>query len=222
MPISSCVSASRSLTGVVARSLSLACVCPVTNGRRSVPLSGHGPPPSEPVESPRRLARIAPGLSALLGYQFSDDFRHDAIAGLSVATVALPVSIAYAQLAGFDPVVGLYSSILPLVAYAIFGTSRQLMVNPDAAACAMIAAAIAPLAGNSAELYLSLTTALTLTDRLVLYRGKLFPPRCAGGFSIQTNFGRVSQWRRYQYLSRADRKAIGLFGRKFRYHTEIA
>jgi high affinity sulfate transporter 1 len=83
------------------------------------------------------------------------------MAGLSVAAVALPVSIAYAQLAGFDPVVGLYSSILPLVAYAIFGTSRQLMVNPDAAVCAMIAAAIAPLAGNNAELYLSLTTALT-------------------------------------------------------------
>lgn len=83
------------------------------------------------------------------------------MAGLSVAAVALPVSIAYAQLAGFDPVVGLYSSILPLVAYAIFGTSRQLMVNPDAATCAMIAAAIAPLAGNNAELYLSLTTVLT-------------------------------------------------------------
>ena len=102
-----------------------------------MPLSGRGPPPSETVASPRRLARIAPGLSALLGYRFSDDFRHDAIAGLSVATVALPVSIAYAQLAGFDPVVGLYSSILPLVAYAIFGTSRQLMVDPDAAAFRM-------------------------------------------------------------------------------------
>jgi high affinity sulfate transporter 1 len=101
-------------------------------------------------------------LHTLLHYRFSDDFRHDAIAGLSVAAVALPVSIAYAQLAGFDPVVGLYSSILPLVVYAIFGTSRQLMVNPDAAACAMIAAAVAPLAGDSADLYLSLTTALTL------------------------------------------------------------
>jgi high affinity sulfate transporter 1 len=88
------------------------------------------------------------------------------MAGLSVAAVALPVSIAYAQLAGFDPIVGLYSSILPLVAYAIFGTSRQLMVNPDAAACAMIAAAIAPLASNSAELYLSLTTALTFLTGL--------------------------------------------------------
>jgi high affinity sulfate transporter 1 len=131
-----------------------------------LPLFGHGSSPSETVESPRRLARIAPGLSALLRYRFPDDFRHDAVAGISVAAVALPVSIAYAQLAGFDPVVGLYSSILPLVAYAIFGTSRQLMVNPDAAACAMIAAAIAPLAANNAELYLSLTIALTLMTGL--------------------------------------------------------
>jgi high affinity sulfate transporter 1 len=133
-----------------------------------VPLLGNLP--SESVESPsrtRHLARIAPGLSALLGYHFFEDFWHDAIAGLSVAAVALPVSIAYAELAGFDPVVGLYSSILPLVAYAIFGTSRQLMVNPDAAACAMIAAAIAPLAGNSAELYLSLTITLTLLTGLI-------------------------------------------------------
>src|SRR6516165_3491393 len=123
-------------------------------------------PSSESIESVngtrRRLTRLAPGLSALSNYRFSDDLRHDVMAGLSVAAVALPVSIAYAQLAGFDPVVGLYSSILPLVAYAIVGTSRQLMVNPDAAVCAMIAAAIAPLAGNNAELYLSLTTALTL------------------------------------------------------------
>ena len=131
-----------------------------------MPLFGHGSSPSETVESPRRLARIAPGLSALLRYRFPDDFRHDAVAGISVAAVALPVSIAYAELAGFNPVVGLYSSILPLVAYAIFGTSRQLMVNPDAAACAMIAAAIAPLAGNNAELYLSLTIALTLMTGL--------------------------------------------------------
>jgi high affinity sulfate transporter 1 len=140
-------------------------------------LSEHGPPPLEPVESAnktQRLARIAPGMSALSGYRFSDDFRHDAIAGLSVAAVALPVSIAYAQLAGFDPVVGLYSSILPLVVYAIFGTSRQLMVNPDAAACAMIAAAIAPLAGNSPELYLSLTTALTLLTGLFCIAASYF------------------------------------------------
>ena len=108
-----------------------------------------------------RLARIAPGIARLLSYRFADDFRHDLLAGLSVAAVALPVAIAYAQLAGFDPAVGLYSSILPLVAYAVFGTSRQLIVNPDAAVCAMVAAAVAPLAGGDAQLYWSLTVTVT-------------------------------------------------------------
>ena len=79
-----------------------------------------------------RLERVAPGLSALLHYRIPENLQSDFVAGLSVAAVALPVSVAYAELAGFNPVVGLYSSILPLVAYAVFGTSRQLIVNPDA------------------------------------------------------------------------------------------
>ena len=107
-----------------------------------------------------RLARFAPGLPALLGYRRAD-LPHDLIAGLSVAAVALPVGVAYAQLAGFNPVVGLYASILPLVAYALFGTSRQLIVGPDAATCALVAAAVTPLAGGDAALYLSLTMAMT-------------------------------------------------------------
>ena len=64
----------------------------------------------------KRLTRIAPGVQAISRYQFVEDFRYDFVAGISVAAVALPVSIAYAQLAGFNPVVGLYSSVLPLVA----------------------------------------------------------------------------------------------------------
>ena len=63
----------------------------------------------------KHLTRIAPGVPALLHYRFAEDFRHDLVAGISVAAVALPVAVAYAQLAGFNPVVGLYSSILPLV-----------------------------------------------------------------------------------------------------------
>ena len=66
------------------------------------------------------------------------NLSRDLVAGLSVAVVALPVGVAYTQLAGFNPAVGLYSSILPLVAYAIFGTSRQLIIGPDAATCALI------------------------------------------------------------------------------------
>ncbi len=63
-------------------------------------------------------------------------------AGLSVAAVAIPVGVAYAQLAGFKPVVGLYASILPLGAYALFGISPQLIVGPDAATCAMTEAPV--------------------------------------------------------------------------------
>lgn len=114
---------------------------------------------TSPASTVDRLGRFAPGLPALLRYRAAD-LPHDFVAGLSVAAVALPVGVAYAQLAGFDPVVGLYSSILPLVAYALFGTSRQLVVGPDAATCALVAAAVAPLAGGDEHLYLSLSMTL--------------------------------------------------------------
>ena len=107
-----------------------------------------------------KLSRFAPGLPALIHYQRSN-FGHDLLAGLSVAAVALPVGVAYAQLAGFSPVSGLYASILPLLAYAIFGSSRQLIVGPDSATCALIAAAIMPLAAGNQSLYLSLSLTLT-------------------------------------------------------------
>jgi MFS superfamily sulfate permease-like transporter len=109
----------------------------------------------------RALARFAPGLANLLGYQRSN-LPFDLVAGLSVAAVALPVGVAYAQLAGFNPAVGLYSSILPLVAYAFFGTSRQLIIGPDAATCALVTAAVAPLAAGDSNLYESLSMTLAL------------------------------------------------------------
>jgi high affinity sulfate transporter 1 len=118
--------------------------------------NAHPPATDAPMA---RLARFAPGFPALLGYSRAD-LPHDLIAGLSVAAVALPVGVAYAQLAGFNPVVGLYSSILPLVAYALFGTSRQLIVGPDAATCALVAAAVTPLAAGDSDLYLSLSVVL--------------------------------------------------------------
>jgi len=107
----------------------------------------------------RRISAIAPGVRELVTYRRTD-LSHDLIAGLSVAAVALPVGVAYAQLAGFRPEVGLYASILPLVAYALFGTSRQLIVGPDAATCAIVAAAVGTLAAGNQELYFSLSMVL--------------------------------------------------------------
>jgi high affinity sulfate transporter 1 len=108
-----------------------------------------------------RISRVAPGLASLLTYD-RNNLHDDLIAGLSVAAVALPVGVAYAELAGFNPVVGLYSSILPLVAYAIFGSSRQLIIGPDAATCALVAAAVTPLAKGDQNLYQSLSVTLAL------------------------------------------------------------
>lgn len=87
---------------------------------------------------------------------------HDILAGVSVAAVALPIAIAYAQLAGVPPVHGLYASLLPLVAYAFLGSSRQLIVAPDAATCAIVAAVTVPLAGGDPARAVSLAAALAV------------------------------------------------------------
>jgi high affinity sulfate transporter 1 len=97
----------------------------------------------------------------LSGYQKSW-LPYDLLAGVSVAAVALPIAIAYSQLAGVPPVYGLYASLLPLVAYALLGSSRQLILAPDAATCAIVAAVVAPLAGQDMARYLSLVAALTM------------------------------------------------------------
>lgn len=112
------------------------------------------------------LKRWAPGLAALSGYKRAD-FLPDLKAGLAVAAVAVPVGIAYAGLAGFGPEVGLYSCLFPLFAYALLGSSRQLILGPDAATCAVIASAIAPLAGGDAALYASLSGTLALLAGLI-------------------------------------------------------
>lgn len=113
-----------------------------------------------------RLYGIAPGLSTLVNYR-AQDFPHDLVAGLSVAAVALPVGVAYAELAGFNPAIGLYSSILPLAAYALFGSSRQLVVGPDAATCALIAAAVAPLSAGDPQKYMAMSMTLTFLAGLL-------------------------------------------------------
>ncbi|TWX55795.1 SulP family inorganic anion transporter [Colwellia hornerae] len=101
-----------------------------------------------------------PGLNTLCHYEkswFADDVK----AALSVAAVALPVAIAYAQLTGVNAVVGLYSCVLPMLVYALFGTSKQLIVGPDAATCAVIAALITPLAAGDSTKHWQLVITMT-------------------------------------------------------------
>src|SRR5512143_1041212 len=116
------------------------------------------------------LADRIPLLRDLRHYQRAW-LSHDAVAGLSVAAVQVPTAIAYANLAGFPPEVGLYASMLPVLVYALFGSSRQLVVGPDAATCAMIAALLLPMAGSDLAYYLKLSAALAITAGLLMVVG---------------------------------------------------
>ncbi len=107
------------------------------------------------------LARWAPGLAVLLRYDPAW-LPRDVVAGLSVAAIALPVGIAYADLTGVPATIGIYAAIFPLVPYALLGSSRQLILGPDAATCIMVAASLAPLAQGDPERYLALLPVLTL------------------------------------------------------------
>ncbi|NVC61803.1 SulP family inorganic anion transporter [Vibrio sp. 05-20-BW147] len=101
-----------------------------------------------------------PGFVALKQYQkewLVDDIR----SAFSVVAVALPVAIAYAQLTGVSAIVGLYSCVLPMLVYALMGTSRQLIVGPDAATCAVIAAVVTPLAAGDPTKHWQLVMTMT-------------------------------------------------------------
>jgi high affinity sulfate transporter 1 len=114
-----------------------------------------------PATSRSRLPAWAPGFAALRHYRLAD-LPHDAAGGVAVAAVTVPVSIANAQLAGLPPEHGLYGSILPLLAYALFGTSRQLIVGTSAAAAALVASAIGTLAAGDPAQHLAIAMMLTL------------------------------------------------------------
>lgn len=112
------------------------------------------------ITTERRFANV-PLFSTLRHYTLGDA-RADTMAGLSVAAIQIPTAIAYANLAGFPPLVGLYVCILPLIIYALLGSSRQLVLGPDSATCAMIAAALAPLALAGSQHYIELSMVLAI------------------------------------------------------------
>jgi len=103
-----------------------------------------------------------PILSGLRGYR-PDWLRHDLTAGLAIAAVAIPSAIAYPAIAGLPPEVGLYSSILPLVGYALFGPSRQLVVGPDAPTMTVLAAVLAAMPAATSADRVAAASALALT-----------------------------------------------------------
>ena len=87
----------------------------------------------------------------------------DVVAGVTLAAYAIPVSLAYASLAGLPPQVGIYGYLLGGLGYALLGSSRQLAVGPTSAISLMIAASVAPMAEGDAERYVQIASLAAFT-----------------------------------------------------------
>lgn len=127
-----------------------------TSARASVP----PPPPRDAI------ATWLPGLWVLRHYQRAWLAR-DVAAGLVLSALLVPAGMGYAEAAGLPPVTGLYATVLPLLAYAVFGPSRVLVLGPDSALAAMIAAVVVQRAGDDATRAVGLASALAIATGLM-------------------------------------------------------
>ena len=107
------------------------------------------------------IKRIFPFLDWFSGYNLGL-FKADALAGLTVALVLIPQSMAYAQLAGMPAYFGLYAAFLPPMVAALFGSSRQLATGPVAVVSLMTSASLEPLATAGSEGYIAYAILLSL------------------------------------------------------------
>ena len=112
--------------------------------------------------------RLALSLPEWLKTYQSQFIAGDVTAGLIVTVMLIPQSLAYAMLAGLPPEIGLYASLLPMVAYALFGSSMTLAVGPVAVSSLMTASALMPLASQGSAEYISLSILLALLSGLML------------------------------------------------------
>jgi high affinity sulfate transporter 1 len=111
------------------------------------------------------LQRWVPGLTTLRNYPRAW-FFHDLAAGLVLTAILVPVGMGYAEASGLPAIHGLYASIIPLLAYALFGPSRILILGPDSTLTAVIAALILPMAAGSVERTVALAGMLAILSGL--------------------------------------------------------
>jgi high affinity sulfate transporter 1 len=113
-----------------------------------------------------RWMRWTPGLVTLRHYQGAW-LAHDIVAGLVLATMLVPVGIAYAVASGVPGIYGLYATIVPLLAYALFGPSRILVLGPDSSLAAVILGVILPLSGGDPNRAIALASMMAVVSGAV-------------------------------------------------------
>lgn len=111
-----------------------------------------------------------PGLKKLLSYQ-GEWLRGDILAGLTVAAYLIPQCMAYGELAGVEPVAGLWAILPPMIVYALFGSSPQLSIGPESSTAVMTAVAIAPLAAARSDTYIGLAALLAIIMGVICIAG---------------------------------------------------
>ena len=110
--------------------------------------------------------RWFPGLQILRRYE-SSWLRRDIVAGLVLTTMLVPVGIAYAEASGVPGIYGLYATIVPLLAYALFGPSRILVLGPDSALAPLILAVVLPLSAGDGQRAVALAGAMAIVSGVV-------------------------------------------------------
>lgn len=110
---------------------------------------------STPTPPLNGIARFVPGLALIKGINPAL-LRTEFVVAITVIAVLVPSAMAYGDLAGVTPVAGLYVALGAMVMYALFGSSRQVVMGPEATSAIMTAAAVAPLAGGDPVRYASL------------------------------------------------------------------
>jgi SulP family sulfate permease len=111
--------------------------------------------PDSRIRSLRARLRAPPVLGGLLPVRRSQ-IAADLLAGITLAAVSIPVALGYAKIAGMPVVTGLYTLLIPMAAFAIFGSSRHLVVGADSATAAILGAALAGLAAAGSPQYVRL------------------------------------------------------------------
>jgi SulP family sulfate permease len=147
---------------------------------------------AQPARPATGLARYVPILQWLPAYQ-RGWLRFDLIAGLTILALLIPEGMAYAELAGLPPQTAFYAAPIGLLLYAIFGTSRQLMVAVSAVIATMSAAAVAPLAAAGSTEYAIYSAALALLAGIISVVAGLFKlGRIASFFSESVLVGFIT------------------------------
>jgi high affinity sulfate transporter 1 len=113
-----------------------------------------------------RWTRWLPGLDTLRRYQ-AEWLPHDIVAGFVLATMLVPVGIAYAVASGVPGIYGLYATIVPLLAYALFGPSRILVLGPDSSLAAVILAVVLPLSAGDPVRAIAIASMMAIVSGVV-------------------------------------------------------